>query len=81
MSNEGGIDSVHEQAVSTEYQDERVKRLRPRAIPPRAPVPSTATEKTQIRAATKAVAAKPFPIGASSTGSSPPRPLRSAPSS
>jgi hypothetical protein len=63
MSDEESFDIVHGQTVPTEHRDERLMRLPPQAIPPRAPVPPTAAEKRQIRAATKTVATKPFPVG------------------
>lgn len=62
MSDEESLDSVHEQTVPTEHQDERLTRLPPQAVLSRAPVPPTAAEKRQIRAATSTVAAKPSPV-------------------
>jgi hypothetical protein len=58
MSDDKSLGSGREQTVSTKYQDERVKRFLAHAIPPRAPVPSTAAEKRHIRTAPKTAAAK-----------------------
>jgi hypothetical protein len=58
MNCEHSLGSDCEPTISTEYQDERIKRFVPQAISPRAPVPPTAAGKRRIRAAAKTVAAK-----------------------